>query len=149
MMMDNTISFEDYEINGRKKLQKILMNSPKAVDWEFTEDTFNNIDCYYTGVSNTAAFEIKDRDNISTTQFDDFILEKTKYDALMYEYNNNGYLPLYINFFKDKCLVWNLSKIQPTFIQKMLPATTAGNKTKVKKNVILLNKKDAAIINYD
>lgn len=55
------------------------------------------------------AIELKTRDCQINT-FDGIIIEPEKYDRLKQEYQEKGFIPLYINFFQDKyhVCIWDL-----------------------------------------
>ena len=75
--MDN---FKIAEEKGRRKFKQDL--DRHNATYEFTEDKYDNIDCFVTGNNKTFAVEIKNRDILMDT-YDTYILELTKYKALM------------------------------------------------------------------
>lgn len=143
-------TFDPYDVDerkGRLKLKQDYEDSPYEWDCTFTAGKYDNIDCFstaYTPIKNiTYANEIKNREiNIDTYANDGFILEEVKYNALMEAHTQSGYTPLYINYFNDGRIVWDvttLRNVQNRWIMKWCTKTTAENYGKrVLKKVILL-----------
>ncbi len=56
--------------------------------------------------------EIKVRLNIEPLKsYLGYVIQKDKYDYLMSQYKEKGLTPLYINFFRDGIVIWNLLNI--------------------------------------
>lgn len=145
------ITTEDpYDIDekkGRVKLQQDYESSPYDWDCTFTTDQFDRLDCFSTAYTPTYterfANEVKNREiPIELYAKDGFILEEIKYNALMEAHTQSGYTPLYINYFNDGRIVWDvttLQNVQNRWIMKWCSETTATNYGKrVLKKVILL-----------
>ena len=146
-----TTTQDPYDVDekkGRVKLQQDYESSPYVWDCTFTTDKFDRLDCFstaYTPNKNiTYANEIKNRDIlIDSYAKDGFIMEKIKYEALMEAHTESGYTPLYINYFTDGRIVWDvttLQNVQDRWEWKWCTETTADNyrKKMVLKEVILL-----------
>lgn len=145
-MIDN---YELSENKGRAKLLNDFKSSPYIIEYNFTEDKYDNIDCYATAYTpiecSLYAIEIKNRD-IDYEKYADegFILEYTKYKALMDTYTNSGYTPIYTNYFSDSTrITWDLTTLQDIdnrWITKYCTRTTAENYKKgdIPKKVVLL-----------
>ena len=135
--MDN---FKIAEEKGRRKFKQDL--DRHNATYEFTEDKYDNIDCFVTGNNKTFAVEIKNRDILMDT-YDTYILELTKYKALMDAYENSGYTPTYVNYFQDGRMVWVLNELNITpdrISTKWCTATTAENYGhRRQKQVIMLS----------
>jgi|TARA_R110002167_G_scaffold225847_1_gene431084 hypothetical protein len=66
--------------------------------------------------------------------YNTLILEKSKYDAIIYESLKHLDIPIYINSTPKGVYLFNLNKIQPNWFEKSLPATTEfKNRIWVKK----------------
>ena len=149
--------FSEAENQGRQKLKKDLDSSKYQTLYHFTEDKFNPLDCFITAITNnqdnTYAVEIKNR-NILFTQYenDGFILEVAKYNALMDAYTNSGYTPLYLNYFNDARVIWDVSKLEDVdnrWITKDCTRTTAENYgNRIPKKVILLSPSEGKVRRY-
>lgn len=59
--------------------------------------------------------------------YDELILEKDKYDALMQQAERLGYTPWYINSTPQGVYGFNLKIIKMTWTMRQLPATTTFN----------------------
>lgn len=96
--------------------------------------------------------EAKNRDHYHT-RYSDWIFEKKKFDCLMKELDTdkarqNGTIPLYINFFKNKVVGWDVSNLKSEdFEERMLICKTVnGSSKKEIKLVTQLLIKDALFI---
>ena len=99
-------------------------------DLEFSDDKFSKYDC----ISNIfkVYVELKSRN----THYDDLIIEKIKYDAILEQAIALKYKPYYINATPQGIWAFNLSKIKDIkWEDRWLPQNTEfsnrGNKTKV------------------
>lgn len=124
--------------------------SASVEDIKFTEDPYDPVDGHLTGKTGTrVVFEIKNRD-IPSLLYPSYILEEWKYRNLMIDYVKNGYMPLYVNIFVDKIMIWDISKIDITdrIVTKNCTRTTAANyhKGETPKEVILLKPEEAVWI---
>ena len=149
-------AFELKEREGRNKLKEKLDTSKKIEKYEFTEEKFNPIDCFATGVTGgKICYEIKNRDiDIDKYKKEGFMLEYKKYQRLM-EYNRlSGGTSYYINFFQDgKGISWDVSRIKDAEDRveiKYCTETTAEDyeKGKVPKEVIMLKAEEGIVFNY-
>lgn len=150
-MADN---FEIDERKGREKLKQDYKASPYLIDYEFTKNKFDRLDCFSTAHTPnkdiTYANEIKFRGIPIDLYYDDgFILEYNKYEALMEAHTQSAYTPLYINYFNDGRIVWDITKlnnVEDRWIMKWCTKTTAENYGKrVLKKVILLYPEEGRI----
>ena len=155
MTTDNYTLAED---KGRAKLQKDYDKSPYKIHYIFTQGKYDKIDSFATAYTPTGpktyANEVKNRDIYVEDYWDlGFILEKTKYDALMEAYTNSGYCANYVNYFKDARIVWDVSTIEDVesrWITMECTRTTATNYgNRVPKQVILLYPEEGRIRRYD
>ena len=142
------------EKKGRVKLQQDYESSPYDWDCNFTTDKYDRLDCFSTAHTPnkdiTYANEIKNREiPIDLYYNDGFILEYNKYEALMDAHTQSAYTPLYINYFNDGRIVWDvttLQNVQDRWIMKWCTQTTAENYGKrVLKKVILLYPEEGKI----
>jgi hypothetical protein len=143
-----TDNFEKDELKGRQKLKQDYEQSPYKIVYQFTPGKYDKLDCFSTAYTPnkdiTYANEIKNREIlIDSYAKDGFIMEKNKYEALMEAYTQSGYTPLYINYFNDGRIVWDvttLHNVEQRWEWKWCTETTAENyrKKMVLKEVILL-----------
>lgn len=153
-MNDN---FSEAERRGREKCKNDLDNCTCQTYYHFTEDKYDPLDCFVTALTKEMekiyAVEIKNR-NILFTQYenDGFILEVAKYKALMEAYRNSGYTPIYLNYFNDARVSWDVSKLENVenrWITKDCTKTTAENYgNRVPKKVILLYPNEGKVRRY-
>lgn len=142
------MTYKEYEQRGRNKLLNDFNNSKTPIQYEFTHNRYNTIDCFATATTTntTYAIEIKDRD-ISIDKYEEYILELHKYKSLMVAYEEYGYKPIYRCYFKDGVLTWDLSllkNVEERVTEIKAAESTQDYDTKVMKKIILL-KKDEAI----
>lgn len=132
------MTFKERELRGREKFKKVLeKNKGYAINYQFTEDDFNHIDCFLTGRS-TSAVEIKDRDTILSTTYSDSMIEETKVRALLNASAESSYTPYYCVFYQDCYYLWNLTQIDWDTIKRdtlKCPRTTCGDNTYIDKVV--------------
>jgi hypothetical protein len=102
-------------------------------DLEKSEHTYEYIDATSTGYRLT--IELKCRH----THYDELILEKDKYEALMDRANDLGFTPFYINSTPNGIYAFNLRKITVTFTTRRLPSNTVDNGPAINKKVALLH----------
>ena len=145
-----TTTQDPYDVDekkGRVKLQQDYESSPYDWDCNFTTDKYDRLDCFSTAYTPnkdiTYANEIKNREiPIDLYANDGFILEYNKYEALMDAHTDSGYTPLYICYFTDGRIVWDITKIdnvEERWITKYCTRTTAENYgNRIPKKVILL-----------
>lgn len=135
---------ERSENEGRATFYNDFSGRTQAI--KFSDNLSCGIDFWSTGNTGTRSCgEIKRRDILST-KYQDYILEKIKYEALMkYFTEGNEDRALYVNIFNDKYVFWDISKITPIWEKKWCTATTAEDygKKKVLKDVCLLKMEDA------
>ena len=136
---------KEYEDRGRTKLVEDFKNSKCEIEYEFTKEKFESIDCFATASTGQRfAIEIKNRD-IPLDKYDDVLLELHKYNALMIAYEESGYTPLFRVYFQDGVLTWDISKIDvENRIEEMLCAESIFNyEHKIVKKIIMLKKEEA------
>ena len=136
---------KEYEDRGRTKLVEDFKNSKCKIEYEFTQEKFDSIDCFATAsTGDKYAIELKNRD-ISIDKYDDVLLELHKYNALMIMYEESGYTPLFRVYYKDGKLTWDISKIDvENRVEEMFCAESTFNyEHKVVKKIIMLKKEEA------
>lgn len=85
--------------------------------------------------------EIKTR-YYNSTQFNDYILEKRKYDSLIKKYDDF----LYAQFFFDRLLIWKLhSECDYNWEEKIYKKYTGRESSYEKKICLMLNREDAIV----
>jgi hypothetical protein len=138
------MSYLKREIAERLALTELL-RIRKDFDLVFTPLQSNlQFDGYITSASTVFKTECKVRNHF-TSDFKDWIIEKIKYDALK---NENS---IYINFLKDKILIWFLNNInEPEWNETILPANSIDTDAehKLKANG-LLSIDDAMVIEWN
>jgi hypothetical protein len=102
-------------------------------DLERSEHTYEYIDATSTGYRLT--IELKCRH----THYDELILEKDKYEALMDRADDLGFTPFYINSTPNGIYAFNLRKITVTWTTKRLPSNTVDKGPAIDKEIALLH----------
>ena len=81
------------------------------------------------------------------THYDELIIEKKKYDAMIENCNDNLDIPFYINSTPLGIYRWNLYLVKPVWKTKYLRKTTEfSNSNRIPKEIAMLNVKDAEIL---
>lgn len=136
----------EYEDRGRTKLVEDFKNSKCEIEYEFTNERYDSIDCFATAsTGDKYAIEIKNRD-ISIDKYDDVMLELHKYNALMIAYEESGYTPVFRIYYKDGKLSYNLLQLKDieNRVEEMPCAESTFNyEHKVVKKIIMLKKEEA------
>lgn len=143
--------FERNEWIGRQKHLKIWEN-PKLekVERFIYTPMYEKVDCYQTGETGTYVFEIKNR-GIFMEDYDDFILEKNKYNELMKVWECSGHKPIYETICGNGVLLWDLTQIRNYEERDMkCTATSAENygENMVYKPCLMLLPSEARIIRF-
>ena len=136
---------KEYEDRGRTKLVEDFKNSKCEIEYEFTQEKFDSIDCFATAsTGDKYAIELKNRD-ISIDKYDDVMMELHKYNALMIAHEESGYTPLFRVYFQDGVLTWDISKIDVDDRVEEMPCaeSTFNYEHKIVKKIILLKKEEA------
>lgn len=102
-------------------------------DLEKSEHTYEYIDATSNGYRLT--IELKCRN----THYDELILEKDKYEALIDRANDLGFTPFYINSTPNGIYAFNLRKITVTWTTRRLPSNTVDKGPVIDKKVALLH----------
>lgn len=136
----------EYEDRGRTKLVEDFNNADCEIEYEFTVEKFDSIDCFATAsTGDKYAIEIKNRD-ISIDKYDDVLLELHKYNALMVAHIESGYTPLFRVYYKDGVLTWDISKIDTeNRVEEMSCAESTFNYNHKRIKKIIMLKKEEAI----
>lgn len=100
------------------------------------EDSYDKWDAVIMSGNNICLVESKVRFyNISA--FNDWIIEKNKYDFLIQESKKYNIIPLYINFHIDGIQVWDLSKIaEPVWSEQQLPKNSQDKDEEIKIKIV-------------
>jgi hypothetical protein len=109
-------------------------------DLEKSEHTYEYIDATSTGYRLT--IELKCR----STHYDELILEKDKYEALMDRAEDLGFTPFYINSTPKGIYAFNLRKITVNWITRRLPSSTFYEGREIDKKVALLHIDKAVVL---
>ena len=140
------MTISEYEDRGRTKLVEDFKNSKCEIEYEFTNERYDSIDCFATAsTGDKYAIEIKNRD-ISIDKYDDVMLELHKYNALMIAYEESGYTPVFRIYYKDGKLSYNLLQLKDieNRVEEMPCAESTFNyEHKVVKKIIMLKKEEA------
>ena len=81
------------------------------------------------------------------THYDTLILEKKKYDAMIFKCNDNLDIPMYINWTPKGVYRFNLFEIKPTWEVKYLKKTTTfTNNNQIPKEIAMLPFIDAEVL---
>lgn len=143
------MTVKEYETKGRQKLLEDFNNAECEIQYEFTNERYDSVDCYATACTGQRyAIEIKNRD-ISIDDYDEVLLEEHKYKVLMKIYKDSGYTPVYRCYYKDGKLSWDLTKIHVNVTEMPCAESTKNYNHKVKKKIIMLKKEDALGAKHD
>ena len=102
-------------------------------DLQKSEHEYDYIDA--TSTVYRLTIELKCR----TNHYDELILEKDKYEALMDRAWDTGFTPFYINSTPKGIYAFNLRKITVTWTTKRLPVSTFDKGHEIDKQVALLH----------
>ena len=127
-----------------KQLYQILKEK-YLEDLAESDDQYSRYDCY--SLRHNLDIELKCRNR----HYNNLILERKKYDALIARSEKHQTRPLYINSTPKGIYIFDLSKIKPEFHCRYLPKTTQFyNRVRVEKEVAYLDTKKATrFIPYD
>ena len=132
-----------------------FISNTNSMDW--TEETLFNylVDCCYSDLVK-ARKQLSKWDCYSPFQkhrielkcrkkhYDNLIIEKIKYDALIKKCNDNLDIPIYINSTPKGIFIWNLFNFVPIWQKKQLRKTTYfSNNNEIEKEIAMLNVNDA------
>lgn len=109
-----------------------ILRATHVIDLKKSEDQFSRFDCY--SLKYKMDIELKCRNK----HYDELLIEKDKYDALMQRSEKFGTTPMYINSTPEGIYVFNLHKIaQPKWEDKGgLPTTSHfSDRRKIVKTV--------------
>ena len=127
------MSWQRKEIEMVNELnEKVFKRDPLRV----ISSTFSSIDV----INSNYIKELKYRRNYHSKAFNNWIIEKIKYDFLINQAKIDDKIPGYICKFNDgKYIAWNLHKVkEPKWYKKSLPKTSeikGGDRTFVDKDV--------------
>ena len=102
-------------------------------DLEKSKDEYEYIDATSKG------YRLKIELKCRHTHYDELIIEKDKYEALIATANHLGYTPFYINSTPNGIYAFNLRKITVTWTTKRLPAKTFWDGLEIDKEIALLH----------
>ena len=126
---------------GREKM-KLLCSQ---LGWEYSEPDSLRLafDCFVTIAGHKYVVEIKNRD-VKYEQYDEYILEKDKYDRVMsWKHRLQAAGALYCNFFGNTAYIFNLDNPDITTRPAkayMNDVTARSRSYKVQKDVYYINK---------
>jgi hypothetical protein len=110
-------------------------------DLVMSEDQFSKWDCY--SPSTNQRIELKCRD----THYNDLLIEKIKYDAMIQKTRLNLEVPVYINSTPNGIYKFNLLHIDCEWFDKDLPRQTKFNDTKpISKKVAMIPVAEAEVL---
>ena len=135
-----------FAIRERMMFDEYAANDP-FINWKyFTKvEGYDAWDLCIESAGTTYICEVKVR-NKNLSQYDDFYIEQIKYDALKKITSSDraikkGTRLLYINFFHDGVIFWELDKIDPKFsLNNMKSNTFSGKAKKIDKPSASLKK---------
>ena len=125
-------------INKEKELFDFV-KSKYLPDLKESDYKFSKYDCYSEKLK--LDIELKCR----ATHYDDLLIEKAKYDALIERSKNHGTKAFYINSTPSGVFVFNLSALEePQWEDRMMPKTSHfSDREKIVKCVGYINIKEA------
>lgn len=81
------------------------------------------------------------------THYDELLIEKKKYDAMVLKCQDNLDIPIYINSTPEGVYRWNLYNVEPKWFTKKIKATTEfENNNLIDKEIALLEVIDAEVL---
>jgi len=98
-------NFRDRERTLFERMRERLVNS-----LEFSEDQFSKWDCI--DHRNELIMELKCRDKKYRRDYQDFLIERNKWEALRQTDDELGYKPLYVNEHEGDIWIYDLSRVQ-------------------------------------
>ena len=141
-------NFTEHERRGRDLLNSLL-EQLGFTDIEETTDAYDRIDCYAQKKGVKVCFEIKVRNLIDRRTgklYEDSMLEISKVAAIIRRVRREKLAGgFYVCFFQNKAFIYNLHKLRYRIGQRLCPMTTAGDNTRVMKNVVYFKTLDARI----
>ena len=125
-------------INKEKELFDFV-KSKYLPDLKESDYKFSKYDCY------SEKFKLDIELKCRATHYDDLLIEKAKYDALIERSKNHGTKAFYINSTPSGVFVFNLSALQePEWEDRMMPKTSHfSDREKIVKCVGYINIKEA------
>lgn len=111
-----------------------FLKSNVYYDLELSADQFSKYDCF------TKRFKIVMELKSRNTHYNDLMLEKIKYDALI----DFKYKPVYVNYTPNGIYFFNLKKLRPVWVESEMPRHTEFENTdKIQKTYCLININEA------
>ena len=125
-------------INKEKELFDFV-KSKYLPDLKESDYKFSKYDCY------SEKFKLDIELKCRATHYDDLLIEKAKYDALIERSKNHGTKAFYINSTPSGVFVFNLSTLEePQWEDRMMPKTSQfSDREKIVKCVGYINIKEA------
>ena len=81
------------------------------------------------------------------THYDELLIERKKYDAMVLKCQDNLDVPIYINSTPEGVYRWNLYNVEPKWFTKKIKATTEfQNNNLIDKEIALLEVIDAEVL---
>jgi len=106
------------KITTEWELFQYLIDMSIYVDLKKSKDSMSHYDCYSKNSNHT--IELKCRKK----HYPMLILEKYKYDRLLYLSNRYDSTPIYINSTPEGIYMWNLKDTKPKWEERSLPRFT-------------------------
>lgn len=144
--------YSQCEIAGRSKFNEMM--STQNVDVQFTEDSYDHLDAYFTTDDDEVyGVEIKNRSE-KFECYDTFIFEKIKFDYMTKQQDLNKTKDcFYILYFGDHCYIYKWTKITKMINDGelsegyyKLPDSTVDKHRIVEKKCIYLPKTAAYVL---
>ncbi len=77
-------------------------------------------------------------------EYENWVIQKDKYDYLISQYHLNGLIPLYVTFTSSGALIWDLTQIkEPEWFIRDLPANSIEECNDIEKIIGYVKKKDS------
>ena len=152
--------FHKKEMIGRWALSELQELYPATWKWpiHYTEHTYSAYDAFchildpdnHYSIKKRIMIEIKTRNTI----YNEYILEKAKYDKLMNLRKSLSLTPselsiYYINFTPEGVLMWDLDKIDNSVTTKTMNSKTVEESSKRKEKSIMLLSRESAIARWE
>lgn len=132
---------------GRSLFEKLLKQQG-VTQYGFSEYQFEVYDAWYVINGKKYIAEIKTR-ALKYSSFDDMLIEKSKYDAVVSTAEKFGATPLYVNVYEGsrKVKIANLNNVQPVWSKESHQITQLGSQQPIEKRVSYLKGFHTYILN--
>lgn len=136
-----------FEIAERLERELItgLLNTKGITNIKFSGKYAQHDGEYITTAGDKVMFEVKVR-NVTSNRYPTTVIERSKYEYLK---NQSCKAYLFVFFTDNKVLIQDVKSGKVKYSTMNAPKTTSGNNTKIAKQFVEFNIKDAILIDYE